>query len=70
MDTKKAKQGTEIGDMHLDGEDEDKVEIYDTCSEIRKKISAHLRKEGVTAAGFCRDLDAQWHTDKKSHNIK
>lgn len=47
------------------GEDTDSVEVYDTCDEVRKKISAYLRKPNTTAAQFCRDLLAQYHTDEK-----
>ena len=44
--------------VHLDGEEDEQVEIYDTCDEVRRKIAAHLRKPGVTGAGFCRDICA------------
>ena len=42
--------------LKLDGEDEGEVKIYDTCDEIRRKITAHLREDGVTKAGLCRTL--------------
>ncbi|KAH0562807.1 hypothetical protein GP486_002569, partial [Trichoglossum hirsutum] len=42
--------------LKLDGEDEGEVEIYDTCDEIRRKINAHLRNDGVTKAGLCRAI--------------
>jgi len=45
---------------YLDGEENDSVEIYDSCDEIRRKISAHLRKPGVTQAQFLRDIAAQF----------
>ncbi|KAF7191092.1 hypothetical protein HII31_07607 [Pseudocercospora fuligena] len=51
-----------LSGMFLDGEDTGSVEIYDTCDEIRKKISAHLTKPGITQAQFCRDLAAQLRT--------
>lgn len=50
-----------VSDTHLDGEEDDKVEVYDTPAESRKKISAHLRKDGVTQAAFCREIGAQYH---------
>ncbi|KAF3047923.1 hypothetical protein E8E11_005999 [Didymella keratinophila] len=34
--------------IELPGESDNKVEIYDTCDEIRRKISAHLKKPSVT----------------------
>lgn len=52
------------------GEETDSVKVYDSCDEIRKKIAAHLRKPGVTAAQFCRDLLAQYHGDKKPPQIQ
>jgi hypothetical protein len=42
--------------LELDGEGEGEVQVYDTCDEIRRKINAHLRNDGVTKAGFCRTL--------------
>ncbi|KAH0404387.1 hypothetical protein KCU89_g1180, partial [Aureobasidium melanogenum] len=61
---------TDISNIHLDGEETDSVEVYDSCDEIRKKIAAHLRKPGVTGAQFCRDLLAQYHSDKKPPQIQ
>lgn len=52
------------------GEETDSVEVYDSCDEIRKKIAAHLRKPGVTGAQLCRDLLAQYHSDKKPPQIQ
>ncbi|KAI1781330.1 hypothetical protein F4818DRAFT_398731 [Hypoxylon cercidicola] len=46
-------------DIHLPGEETDEVPVYDTCDEIRKKINAHLKTPGLTAAQFCRDIYAQ-----------
>ncbi|KAK8006606.1 hypothetical protein PG991_012903 [Apiospora marii] len=55
----------DISDIHLDGEEEDKVPIFDTCDEVRHKINAHLRKTpGLTEAEFRRTLFAQLHTSK------
>lgn len=52
----------DISNIFLPGEFTDAVEVYDTCDEIRRKISAHLRKDGVTQAAFLRALVAQFHT--------
>ncbi|KAK8134142.1 hypothetical protein PG984_006154 [Apiospora sp. TS-2023a] len=55
----------DISEIHLDGEEEDAVPIYDTCDEVRKKINAHLRKTpGLTEAEFRRTLFAQLHKSK------
>ena len=73
MPRKKAKKDTDtdgketgknldydVSDIHLEGEDEGEVEIYDTCNEVRRKIAAHLRAPGITQAGFCRAMSAQF----------
>lgn len=54
--TRKDPQGPDLSTIHLEGEDEDKVPIFDSCDEIRRKIAAHLRKPGVTQAQFLRDI--------------
>ncbi|ROV92317.1 hypothetical protein VSDG_07303 [Cytospora chrysosperma] len=49
----------DLNSIHLEGEETDSVLIYESCDEIRKKISAHLKTPGLTQAQFCRDLYAQ-----------
>ncbi|KAF2758346.1 hypothetical protein EJ05DRAFT_348213 [Pseudovirgaria hyperparasitica] len=56
--------------VQLPGELEDKVPVYDTCDEIRRKIGAHLRSEGITQAQFLRDLMAQYHTETRKIQSK
>lgn len=34
----------------------EKVPVYDTCDEVRRKIQAHLREPGVTQASFGRQI--------------
>ncbi|KAH8890165.1 hypothetical protein GQ53DRAFT_747637 [Thozetella sp. PMI_491] len=60
----------DISDVVLPGETSDKVPVYDSCDEIRKKITAHLAKPGVTQAQFCRDLLAQLQGPSKPKNIQ
>ncbi|KAJ3286703.1 hypothetical protein HK104_008907 [Borealophlyctis nickersoniae] len=43
----------DVSDIHLDGEETGDVPVYDTC---RKKINAYLRQDGVTQAGFLREI--------------
>ncbi|KAJ1331628.1 hypothetical protein MN608_05089 [Microdochium nivale] len=50
----------DISHIELEGEAQDDVPTYDSCDEIRKKINAHMKLPGVTAAQFCRDLYAQY----------
>ena len=52
----------DIWTVELPGQYQDDVPVHDTCDEIRKKISAHLLKPGVTKAQFCRDLHAQLYS--------
>ncbi|KAH0276624.1 hypothetical protein KCU91_g3736, partial [Aureobasidium melanogenum] len=59
----------DLSDTHLDGEDTDSVPVYDTCDDIRRQITAYLKKPGVTQAQFGRDLLAQYHTDKGPKGI-
>lgn len=49
----------DLSAIHLDGEETDSVLVFDSCDEIRKKISAHLKTPGLTQAQFCRGLYAQ-----------
>ncbi|GKZ35148.1 hypothetical protein AbraIFM66950_005700 [Aspergillus brasiliensis] len=54
--TKKNQQpsaaAVDLSNIHLDGEEDGNVPIFDTCDVVRRKIRAHLRKPGVTQAGF------------------
>ncbi|KAE8348694.1 hypothetical protein BDV28DRAFT_142936 [Aspergillus coremiiformis] len=58
--SKQAKLDTEqkydVGAIHLPGEAEGEVPVYDTCDVVRKKIRAHLRVPNVTQAGFLREI--------------
>lgn len=42
--------------VYLEGEDEGEVEIYDSCDELRRKITAHILDSGMTKATFIRDI--------------
>ncbi|VDC05559.1 unnamed protein product [Peniophora sp. CBMAI 1063] len=54
----------EIFSIELDGEEDETVEMYDTCDEIRKKIDIHLTITGQTKAAFLRDIArAGWPDD-------
>ncbi|KAI5816260.1 hypothetical protein BZA77DRAFT_61521 [Pyronema omphalodes] len=64
--TKKQKTGEaalpDISNIKLDKEDEDNVEVYDTCDELRKKISLYLMNTGISKTALCRAFAAQFHT--------
>ena len=49
----------DISTIHLAGKEYDDVHVYNSCDEVRRKISAHLKKPGVTQVQFCRDMHAQ-----------
>lgn len=68
--TEMCNAGVNIGDLSLPGEESDSVPVYDTCDEVRRKISAHLRRPGVTQAQFCREIRAQFHSADKPANIQ
>ncbi|KAK4451559.1 hypothetical protein QBC34DRAFT_436669 [Podospora aff. communis PSN243] len=46
----------DVSDIHLEGEEDGTVPICYSCSDIRKKIRAFLRRDGVTQAAFLRAL--------------
>jgi len=66
---KKVKKGEERNDdlsgIHLDGESEVSVPVYDTCDEIRRKIRAYLVLPGVTQVGFLREAAKTYPDGKK-----
>jgi hypothetical protein len=55
----------DVSAVKLDGEETDSVEIYDTCDDLRRKISAHLRLPGVTQASFCRSIAASFKAEQR-----
>ncbi|CAE7013025.1 hypothetical protein PTNB73_00925 [Pyrenophora teres f. teres] len=50
-----------LDNVKLDGEREDKVPVYNTCDDVRRKI----KKPGVTQASFLRAASAFFHTTEK-----
>ncbi|KAL4861413.1 hypothetical protein BDV12DRAFT_191096 [Aspergillus spectabilis] len=58
--SKKAKLETEqkydVSSIHLDGEEEIDVPVFDTCDVVRQKIRAFLRDSGMTKSAFCREI--------------
>ena len=65
-----AKGRTDMSTIELPCQWDDDVPVYDTCAEVRKKISTHLQKQGVTKAQFCRDLYAQLHSSDAPAKIQ
>lgn len=52
--SKAVKKAADVDDVHLPGEENDQVPIFDTCDEVRRKINAHLRSDGTTKAQLVR----------------
>ena len=46
----------DVSDIHLDGEADDSVPVFDTCDDVRTKIRAHLRQPGMTQAALAREM--------------
>ncbi|KAJ8069573.1 hypothetical protein OCU04_000012 [Sclerotinia nivalis] len=55
----------DVSAIKLDGESTISVPVYDSCDEIRKKISAYLREPGVTQAAFLREIAKTYPEEKK-----
>ena len=55
--------------VHLDGESDGDVPVYDTCDRVRRKIRAYLAEPSVTEAGFLRAI-AQTHPQGKKFQSK
>ncbi|KAF2500327.1 hypothetical protein BU16DRAFT_523132 [Lophium mytilinum] len=57
----------DLSSIHLEGEEDDSVPVYETCDMVRRKIEAYLlKKPGATHASFCRELSAQYHASSTS----
>jgi hypothetical protein len=54
-----------ISDISLPGEDENKVPVFDTCGEVRRKISAYLRRDGITQVDLVHALEQQLKAEPK-----
>ncbi|KAG9235694.1 hypothetical protein BJ875DRAFT_373718 [Amylocarpus encephaloides] len=65
---KRVKKGEEkkndFSDIHLEGEAEVAVKVFDSCDEVRKKINAYIKEPNVTRAQFLRDI-AKTYPEKK-----
>jgi hypothetical protein len=59
----------DVSSIHLEGESDVSVPVYDSCDEIRKKISAYLREPQVTQAAFLREI-ANTYTDGRKIQSK
>lgn len=54
----------DVSDTQLEGEENDSVQIYDTCDDVRQKIAAYLREPNITQAGFLREIGKMFSEHK------
>ncbi|WQF88462.1 hypothetical protein CDEST_13476 [Colletotrichum destructivum] len=59
----------DLSGIHLDGDEDMNVPIYDTCDTARTKIRAILKKDGVTKAAFLRALVTAAYPSGSTHKI-
>ncbi|TQN64928.1 hypothetical protein CSHISOI_10493 [Colletotrichum shisoi] len=59
----------DLSGIHLDGDEDMSVSIYDTCDTARTKIRAILKKDGVTKAAFLRALVRAAYPSGSTHKI-
>jgi hypothetical protein len=48
-----------ISDITLPGENQGLVPVFDTCGDVRRKISAYLRRDGITQVDLVHALEQQ-----------
>lgn len=60
----------DVSDIHLDGDETDNVPVYDTCDEIRRKLTAYLHREGVTQAALLRMIHTELREGKKTSRLQ
>ncbi|KAK5659413.1 hypothetical protein OQA88_614 [Cercophora sp. LCS_1] len=56
LSKKNASKLLDVSEIHLEGEETGDVPIFDTCDEVRRKIRAFLKKDGVTQAALLRAI--------------
>ncbi|KAK1963971.1 hypothetical protein LY78DRAFT_659813 [Colletotrichum sublineola] len=59
----------DLSGIHLDGDEDMTVPVYDTCDDVRTKISALLRRPGVTKAAFLRAIVKAAYPAGSDHKI-
>lgn len=73
---KKAKMGDsnlaqyDVSGIHLDGEDEEAVPVYDSCNDVRPKVNAHLRESPMTQAAFLREICKTFPEGKNIQSVQ
>ncbi|KAL9110773.1 MAG: hypothetical protein Q9227_004765 [Pyrenula ochraceoflavens] len=57
MSSNEVKKVTDVSSVTLPREDSQKVPVYDTCDDLRRKITKHLQDTGMSNAAFCRTIN-------------
>ncbi|RVX67235.1 hypothetical protein B0A52_09272 [Exophiala mesophila] len=67
QDAKDAAAKIDVSSIHLDGEENQSVPVYDTCDEIRNKINRFLRTTpNASNAGLIRLINSAAYADSKT----
>ncbi|KAK1584883.1 uncharacterized protein LY79DRAFT_560309 [Colletotrichum navitas] len=59
----------DLSGIHLNGDEDMSVPIFDTCDDVRTKIRRQLRRDGVTKAAFLRALVKAAYPPGSTHKI-
>ncbi|KAF4972011.1 hypothetical protein FSARC_1341 [Fusarium sarcochroum] len=51
----------DISDIHLDGEETDEVPVFDSCDEVRRKITVHMKTPASCTK--CKGIQSKQPTD-------
>ncbi|KAH8660272.1 hypothetical protein BX600DRAFT_55647 [Xylariales sp. PMI_506] len=65
-----AANALDVSGITLDGEEDSEVPVYDTCDDVRKKLRALLRKDGVTQAALLREISKSFSGGQKKIQSK
>jgi hypothetical protein len=53
---RKSLRAADLADVHLPGEEDETVPIFDTCDDVRRMINKHLKDTQSSQAAFAREL--------------
>ncbi|WVW83483.1 hypothetical protein I302_105504 [Kwoniella bestiolae CBS 10118] len=67
---KELEEEYDVSSVTLEGEDHPGgIVIFDTCDDVRTKLDAHLRRPGVTMAGFGREIAKTFSKQTPSQDV-
>ncbi|KAF5345154.1 hypothetical protein D9758_009643 [Tetrapyrgos nigripes] len=62
--TNESEEFTDLFSIHLDGDENDSVPVFNSCNVIRQKIHEHLSETGTSKAQFLRDIACAAYPNK------